>query len=259
MYRLPAYLTAFFLLVGPACGAEAGSVKTGTENKAGHDIAPVAHTVSTTYVIKTSDKKIGEITSLRKASGEADDYIVAVEVHLTINVDDYWSNYSLRSSETMKLNQVGLYEYHGKYLENGNLIQLDAVLRDKLLAINVKEDGDDQNIHFEDCDYDATSEDVSWRFLRSGKLSSELMVLDFNDFEVKPIKYTNLGTHLVEIANHRFHGHRIHFKGKEKSGEMWLVEDEMGVWLLKETGKDNEGDYVIQLTGYKRESSRNSQ
>ncbi len=253
MNRVTVYLTAFFLLVGPVYGKEGDIVTADSNIKVDSENASVMHTVSTTYVIKNGGEKIGEIASIRQISGEADDYIVEVKDDLTIHVESFWSNYSLSSSETMKLNQVGLFEYRGKYLENGNPSKINAVVQDSKLSIDAKGDGDDLNIQLDVSDYDATSEDAPWRFLRSGKSSSELKVLDLDDFEVKTVNYTNQGTHPVEIANHHFNSHRIQFKSKEKSGEQWLVEDETGVWLLKETGKDSDGDYVIQLTAFKRE------
>ena len=257
MNRLAVALTAFIGLIGPVYGKEGIGVTANTHTEANDAKASMVHRVSTTYVIKNGGEKIGEITSIREASRVADAYVVQVRDDLTIDVKSFWSNYSLRSSETMKLNQLGLFEYHGKYLENGNTSQLNATIQNKQLTINAEGDGDDLSIQLEESDYDATSEDAPWRFLRSGEPSRELKVLDFDDFEIKTIKFTNQGKHPVEIANHHFDSHRIQFKSKEKSGEQWLVEDETGIWLLKESGKDSDGDYLIQLTDFKREPSEN--
>lgn len=240
-----ACVVAAFLIFSSVCSGKNSNVEADLNRKAA---------ISATYVVKSDDENLGYIKSFREIKTEGSKPVVLVTDNLSVDLKSFWGNYSLRSDEIMKLNSFELFEYQRTYSEDGKTSQVKAVLVDEQLVVRINDDGKSFDFNLDRSSYDATSEDAPWKFLRTGEKTKRLKVLNFDDFEIKEITYTNKGLCKIDIANHHFDSHRLHFSSEEKSGDLWLVEDDTGVWLLKENGTDNSGDYTIQLVEYRRES-----
>ncbi len=203
--------------------------------------------LKTHYSIAHDGEEIGRHTSLRNVFGAGSDKIINISDDLEIKIEDV---YALSSKEMMVLTEQGLMQYEGHFFEDDEQLTINARFLNNALLIEGKENGEAFDLAIDKNSYDASSEEVGGYFVKNGEKEKILQVLDLDDFEIRSILYSYEGMHDIELAGHCFKSHMIAFKSEKKTGKQWLVEDCSGIWLLKESGTDSEGDYSIKLSGY---------
>ena len=103
-------------------------------------------------------------------------------------------------------------------------------------AIRINEGKRVHHLRFSGADYDVTSVEHG----RAGKLR----VLDLDRFEIIDVTSRDIGRERVDGFDCRI----VRFRSSVASGKRWVASDELGMFLVKEEGSDEDGPYSLTLT-----------
>jgi hypothetical protein len=75
-------------------------------------------------------------------------------------------------------------------------------------------------------------------------------ILDSTELSIETIRVDNAGQEQVAAAGQSFRCHVFRITTSEGQSTSWVAEDSMGAFLVKESGKDEDGAYEIRLKKY---------
>ncbi len=75
-------------------------------------------------------------------------------------------------------------------------------------------------------------------------------ILDTTDLSIETVEVNKKGQEQITVAEQTFKCHVFDVKTSEGQSVYWIAEDLLDPFLVKETGKDTDGDYEVRLKEY---------
>ncbi|WP_102796143.1 hypothetical protein [Bowmanella denitrificans] len=204
------------------------------------------------YQLFSNDQMIGSLLSSRRLCGTEKGFELGISDEMKVDIHRLFGGYHLHSEEELQLDQHGLAGYRLTAEEDGRQSKVSLLRNQQDISWQVqsKAGGVVEQISTALDSFDCTSETAAWLFLCEGQQVQTLRVLDLDDLEIRQVRYVYEGKQHVQLAEGWFDCHKVTFASDNKTGCMYLVEDNTGIWLGSESGRDNDGDYRIELVEY---------
>lgn len=198
------------------------------------------------YELFNSGKLIGTSVSRRKLV-DSDKKTVFVETVSNIHIDSFWLKYDLLAKEYSNYVDSTLSSFNGEYIENNDVARLEASFSSK--SAEIKGAGESKKSVLDKSiahsDYEVTSEDAAWAFVKSGANEGMLAVLSIDNQEVEKTHFRRIGNEELTVAGKKLTCIKVAAKSKIRQYDLWLTEDATGFWTVKEEGKDSDGKYAV--------------
>lgn len=203
------------------------------------------------YGIEASNTNIGNLRVVRKSP-----YADSLTLHTKyeFNIPGYFSNTEFTMDKQLVFNGQELTSVDSYIVEGDEGIRIWGELKGNALAMNAKETGGKQ----EPFEYPANLYDVADEGLALALNALEdtaegkvLRLLDTAEFEVLTSKITRITKGTVNAAGRSFDCRIFHVTTDEGEATYWIAQDDLGPYLVKEVGKDEDGPYTLAMTSYK--------
>lgn len=201
------------------------------------------------YRFVLEGEKVGTIETVRKRLGTKDQRASAVvnDSHMTIDIPEF--RYQLAAT-SHAVTIGGIVErYSADTVENGVSSRVTAKREPPVMVIERFAGDKQRRFAVPMAEFDGTMAEFPEAFLEAGAAKS-LRILDLDEVVIDKVSVKDVGRETIAVEANSFVCRVIEFKGKKERGRRWVAQDNLGYFLVKETGMNRDGLYAVVMTGY---------
>ena len=206
------------------------------------------------YAVYLDGDRIGETVVTAAASTAAPD-AVELLTRTSIRVESWgFTVFSLEFEEFLLVGPVGLLEYRSRaeidgVTPHGHAHRQDGAMQVRLVAA----DGDTASVVHPLSAFDFTSQEVPDLTGWAAGTTETYRVLDLESGTIREHRYTLIDEEDRQVGDMAIPCWVVRVEHDSGPTRVWLARDGFGT-LVREEGRDDDGAYVMQLTGYRAEA-----
>lgn len=245
--------------------------------------------IETTYDVRSENENIGTLTLLRSRVEHNAQPAIEITTSMNLHVEHFLGDYTLNTKSISISTEDGIQIFDHKISENDKHYRITGEHHDQELWVSARQiltpaeldekaladaavgvassaipylglatsllSGDQEGDGRIPLDlFDGISDQLP-ALLSEGLVISKkpqaLQVLDTATLNIESGEYKMTGTEVITAAGMEFTCWVIQAQSPNKQWQMWIAEDAMGPFILRETGTDEDGPYALELKTYK--------
>lgn len=249
------------------------------------------YSIDTVYDLISDGDDIGDISSIRSQLGDPGCCLYLVEDTVSLKASGFWGPWELTIIGKTVIDKEGILGFDYKIKEDDNSLRVFGDRHDRELWCNgqqvwTKKDEEDTvvissmviadtlpcaeetlkvigmlsengnnkgEIRISLESFDTASSQLPSILMRKpqGLGKGKVRLLDTSELKIETHKYEEVDQEQIEIAKKTFKCRVFSIARPKGKSTSWIAEDELGAFVVKESGKDEDGPYELILKQYK--------
>lgn len=202
-----------------------------------------------TYDIISDNEDIGDFTVTRKRGANPEE--VGIHSKTKIALSGFLWSYSLTMDSRYEFKGAVLQAFDHTIIEDGNKSTIKGKQGRDLIKATIKEADatKPQTAEIDSRSYDATLEGFPRYAIKAlpVKPGTEIKLLDTVEFTIVPYTMLSHEEGSVTILKKQYDCNIFKLKTPEGESTYWIAQDDLGPFLVKESGKDQDGPYEVLM------------
>lgn len=212
--------------------------------------------VQLVYAMSSQGYPFGSITLTRRAAEHEGKRVVEEKTVTEMDYTTGSERHTSKSNELAWIGPEGLVKYDATFTENGETTMMKVRWSDDSLLVRSRfAEGDEwAGVEFEKGQFDFTlPENPPLKRVAQAGGKTTLKWLSFYEMAIAPVKIEHLGKERRKAGNTSFDCDIIVFDNPSMGlgGKIWIAQDRMGPFLLREEGRNPDGPFTMQVTEYR--------
>lgn len=199
------------------------------------------------YEVRSRGLRVGDVVTVREAEQRPDGRYVRVRVEQGIKVSLLWLSVRRDVTEEALLGPDGVIEFHRRARVDGHATDVDAALRDGVFHFVIREDGVERAWDVPRADYDITSVDGFELRVGPGE-SVTKRVLSLGELQVTERTFRGRAAETLRVGGRSVACRVVDLEDAQKQSRRWVVEDDWGMAVVRQDGRDRAGAYSMRLS-----------
>jgi len=200
------------------------------------------------YDIFTEGEEIGEVCLLSRQETWRGQTVTRFESAIKIHFTDLWFQVDIQIHRTELFSVDHLVYFKQQMTENGKVSKSEGEWQNGGLHINTTVKGKTSHQFIPSNRFDGTFTEIP--FLLDEKKARRLRLLDMETLQISTVMLYSVGQEKIRAAGQTFDCQVMEIQTQLGKARYWVSKDTNGLFLVKETGVDEDGLYEILLKKY---------
>lgn len=201
------------------------------------------------YDLFSNGDDIGDLTVTRKQGQTQNDLII--DSNVLVQVSNIFWNWSMSLDRHYEFNEEGIKSFSHTLVEDGNTSHMKGERQDTFIQAKA---GENDFVEIESKYFDATLEGLPRHIMKSDSIvpQTDIRLLDTTTLSIEPYTILEHGHQAITAGGNKYTCRLVKMKTPVGDSTYWIAEDDLGAFVVKESGTDADGPYEVVMKEQKK-------